>query len=321
MRHNSTRRIQHFVLKGLYFYIHSVMILFLKRGNCMFNTRINQPSRIKRLLLSSCIFCYLSIFSATNLFSLNQPVQYTQNKTTPKSSIWIHRTPHMLWQDTKIFYGKKSLLKLGLGLSVGAIMANSNIDENIANWYQDDIRSKTTNNLSKDFKPFGTMKTVALSYAILGSVAFVTQTTPLGQHIGTFMGKNLQALIISAPSLLLLQRLTGGDRPSHGSSHWQPFDYDHGVSGHAYLGAIPFLTAAKMSNHWFPKALFYGASTLTGLSRINDNQHYASQVLLGWWIAYLATDAVANPYKKHHFSVTPIALDHGGMAVSLSTNI
>ena len=262
-----------------------------------------------------------SLCGSTVLFASYQPTQQNKQISLVRNSTWIKQAPQMLWQDTKTFYGKKSLLKLGLGLGVGAIMANTNIDENIANWYQDDVRSHTTNTIAKNFKPFGTLKTVAISYAALGSIAFVTQTTPLGKHIGSFMGKNIQALIISAPTVLLLQRLTGGDRPSHGSSHWQPFDYDHGVSGHAYLGAIPFLTAAKNSDHWLPKALFYGASTLTGLSRINDNQHYASQVLLGWWIAYLATDAVAHPYKKHNIAITPIALDHGGMAVSLSTNI
>ncbi|MDA1013384.1 MAG: hypothetical protein O3A00_02900 [Planctomycetota bacterium] len=30
----------------------------------------------------------------------------------------------------------------------------------------------------------------------------------------------------------------------------------------------------------------------TGLSRVNDGDHYASQALLGWWLAMRAADAV-----------------------------
>ena len=40
------------------------------------------------------------------------------------------------------------------------------------------------------------------------------------------------------------------------------------------------------------KAAFYAGSTLAGLSRINDDRHYTSQVFLGWWMAYLAATAV-----------------------------
>jgi hypothetical protein len=36
----------------------------------------------------------------------------------------------------------------------------------------------------------------------------------------------------------------------------------------------------------------FAASTLPGLSRINSNAHYFSQVLLGWTIAYLSADSV-----------------------------
>lgn len=37
---------------------------------------------------------------------------------------------------------------------------------------------------------------------------------------------------------------------------------------------------------------FYVGSGMAGLSRINDNHHYTSQVVLGWWIAYLAARSV-----------------------------
>jgi hypothetical protein len=47
-----------------------------------------------------------------------------------------------------------------------------------------------------------------------------------------------------------------------------------------------------MSENLYQKAIFYGLSTVTGLSRINDDRHYFSQVALGWYLAYLSCAAV-----------------------------
>jgi membrane-associated phospholipid phosphatase len=65
-----------------------------------------------------------------------------------------------------------------------------------------------------------------------------------------------------------------------------------GVSGHSFIGAVPFLSAAKMADNLWLKAGFYAASALPALSRINDYDHYPSQVFLGWWLAYLGASAV-----------------------------
>jgi hypothetical protein len=47
-----------------------------------------------------------------------------------------------------------------------------------------------------------------------------------------------------------------------------------------------------MSENPYQKAIFYGLSTFTGLSRINNDRHYYSQAVLGWYIAYLSCAAV-----------------------------
>ena len=58
------------------------------------------------------------------------------------------------------------------------------------------------------------------------------------------------------------------------------------------MGAVPFLTLAGMTDDPLAKCFFYACSPWTGISRINDNVHYLSQVWLGWWLAYFACDAV-----------------------------
>jgi len=96
----------------------------------------------------------------------------------------------------------------------------------------------------------------------------------------------------------------GGDRPHDESigSRWRPFQYGHGVSGHAFVGAVPFITAAQMAENPWLKGGLYCLSVLPGWSRIEHDKHYLSQVGLGWWLAYLACSAVdttgqpARPY-------------------------
>jgi membrane-associated phospholipid phosphatase len=70
---------------------------------------------------------------------------------------------------------------------------------------------------------------------------------------------------------------------------WQD---NNGVSGHAFISSLPFITAAKMCDDNWAKAVCYAGSSLGPLSRINDNAHYPSQVVLGWWLAFLAASAV-----------------------------
>ncbi len=85
------------------------------------------------------------------------------------------------------------------------------------------------------------------------------------------------------------------------------FRDNNGISGHAFMGALPFITAAKMSDDLRVKLFFYAGSALTPLSRVNDNAHYPSQVALGWWMAYLAASAIDstdNPNAKWKFYPT-----------------
>jgi len=104
-----------------------------------------------------------------------------------------------------------------------------------------------------------------------------------------------------------------------GSSHWSPFEGDNGVSGHSFLGAVPFIVAAQMSSSLYSKIPLYLASTLVGLSRINDDLHYLSQVALGWSLAYLAAASVdQTELEKRNLSIVPAFSPRGvGLQVVL----
>jgi len=92
----------------------------------------------------------------------------------------------------------------------------------------------------------------------------------------------------------------------------------HGVSGHASIAAS---IAAPLSRglfridsddgRWarfgkrFGKVLAYGVPTLTGLSRIHDDRHYAWNVLLGLGIGYAVGDTVADAHDSYHDDTRP----------------
>jgi hypothetical protein len=53
-------------------------------------------------------------------------------------------------------------------------------------------------------------------------------------------------VVVGAPPLYVMQQVTGSSRPGEGSagSHWHFLNDNNGVSGHAFIGAVPFLAAS-----------------------------------------------------------------------------
>ncbi len=203
----------------------------------------------------------------------------------------ISRSIEAVKSDFGNFYlDRANLTKLGIGVAGGAVFANTGMDLYIRNKYQDDLRSKGTDDATKIFNISGTALALVIVPAYIGTYgAGLLLHNPTMEE---WAQKSFRATVVGGPALLFLATATGGDRPTEGDSHWKPFQNFHGVSGHAYIGGIPFITAAKMSENPYQKAIFYGLSTLPGLSRINDDRHYFSQVAMGWFLAYLSCAAV-----------------------------
>ncbi len=132
--------------------------------------------------------------------------------------------------------------------------------------------------------------------------------------IGEWGQRCLRATLVGVPPLLILQRGLGASRPDENDSHWRPFNDSNGVSGHNFMGAVPFIVAAKMTDKPYLKYPLYMASTLCGLSRINDDKHYFSQIVLGWWLAYLAADSVfkTEKEKEQKLTIAPMFLPGKG---------
>ena len=219
------------------------------------------------------------------------------------------------WQSVKAdyvnFYSTERWRRLGVAFGVGGIMANSNADQEIQNWYQEQVRSSTSDELASMVKEFGDWK--YLVPASLAAVGFgLTFPQDTGSSLGVWGERTFRAYVVAAPVMFFTQHLTGASRPDErqDASHWRPLRDNNGVSGHAFVAAVPFITIAQMTDNRFIRYASYAASVLTAWSRVNDNAHFTSQALLGWCIGYEAVNAVSSTYTnesttKPHFSLIP----------------
>lgn len=237
-----------------------------------------------------------------------------------------------LWEQIKLdhknYYLESDYQEAGFIFLTGGIMANSNIDESIRKFYQtkvrnnDDYGSHEIDEQSAIDKLFGEGKImipIALASGLIGSLTNNETIQQWGEGVS-------RAYLVGFPPMLMTQLLTGGSRPaelsSDDTSAWEPFKDKNGVSGHSFMGSIPFLVAANMSETKFMKYFFYGASALTGLSRINDDAHFASQALLGWYMGYMAVESINKTEKsdkKLSLTLLPIA-DKNSAGIYFSFN-
>jgi hypothetical protein len=218
-------------------------------------------------------------------------------------------TQEHVFRDYANYYTFDTLGKFVVILAPAAVFANSDFDADVGNWYQQHIRSDATNRAASFIRPLGNgyyTIPVYVSAKFLGEYFADQPGMPL---LGEFGDRTTRALLVGGPPFLALQYLTGGGRPStyEDESYWRPFRGSHGASGHAFMGAVPFLTAADMTDDPLAKCFFYACSPWAGVTRINDNVHYLSQVWLGWWMAYLACDAVNKTEKERGpVAITPL---------------
>jgi hypothetical protein len=232
------------------------------------------------------------------------------------------RAGRTLGRDFGSFYSIRTFRRVGVALVVGGGLANTSSDEEIQDWYREDVRSAGSDDFAEGVEVLGD-DWVAPAFVVLGVAGEVLADGPAGGGVGGWARRAGRSVLVGAPSVYYLQQLTGGNRPSDGlGSEWEPFDGSHGVSGHTFLGAVPFLTVARMSRSRLVDALAVAASTLAGWGRFNDDQHYASQVLLGWYVAWEATGAIARSERRtaaggadepaRAFALRPLALPDGG---------
>ncbi len=211
--------------------------------------------------------------------------------------------------DVDNFYLGDGLRGMALAVAVAAPIANTHADQGIRDWYQTRLRTRTTDEWAKVGKSFGEYKLAIPVYAAVAVGGLCFDHTWAGSLTEEWGERSLRALLVGSPAVGVLQLGLGSSRPGEGPSHWHPFNDNNGVSGHAFVGAVPFLTAAAMTDNKLLKIPLVLGSFWTAWSRINDDAHYFSQTLLGWSFAFLAVQSVTQTeLDAPGFSLVPLEL-------------
>jgi hypothetical protein len=201
-------------------------------------------------------------------------------------------------------------------------LANTDLDQNLHDWYQAEVRGTGSDDFARVAKTFGEGKYVFPTFAAALAAGTICEPWPAGEVAGDWGGRCLRSVLVGGPPVLFLQAATGASRPGESSSEsdWKPFQDSNGVSGHSFVGALPFVNAAKMTDDPWLKGGLYAVSTLPAWSRVNDDAHYTSQAVIGWWMAYLAASAVDDTQQSlwgENVEVVPLPAADGGAGVAL----
>ncbi|MFT5315853.1 MAG: hypothetical protein ACI9UK_001687, partial [Candidatus Krumholzibacteriia bacterium] len=185
-------------------------------------------------------------------------------------------------------YGRRSFFRLGGATVLAGILAYSGADELAENHHAQKLRSHRTDAVAEVVKFFGERFWVT-TWFILAAFDAWWQSGPLTR----WARSNFEAMVVGLPTLWILQRGLGANRPSsdEGNPRWRPMAAANSASGHTFLAAVPWLNLAARCGHRPTAVISRVASWATGWSRLNDRKHYLSQIVLGWTIAWNAVVA------------------------------
>ena len=214
---------------------------------------------------------------------------------------WFLRIWRVLWADFLRFYAPRNLVRLGLGFLLGAVLANSPIDQWLTDAYRQNVHSDSPAASSSRWwtKQMGEKHTVIIAPIAAMAIGILAPANPVAATVGTWGVQFSRTFLVAAPVTYGVSWALGGDRPKneHGSQ-WQSWRLkQYGISGHAMAGAIPFLVMAGMTANPVAQTTLYVCSGLTAWSRVDSQSHYPSQVFLGWWLAFLGMRLVRQKKK------------------------
>jgi hypothetical protein len=226
-----------------------------------------------------------------------------------------------LWEDQCNFYTWQNAAWIGLGIAVTAPLAETSANQRFRDWYQNRYGNNTQlNNAASYFYNLGLGQYVIPAAVAGGALSlWLEDYWSEADPIAEWFGRTLRAWATGAPTLLIVQFALGEGRPYEYASAYHPLRYDNSASGHAFMGAIPFLTAAEMVDNPLLKGVLVAGSLLTPWCRIQDDAHYLSEVILGYWIAWRAVEAVTRTQQEHKrlWDVFPTATPDGGAQINV----
>ncbi len=122
----------------------------------------------------------------------------------------ISRGYETVKMDLGNFYlGRENLTRLGIGVAGAAVFATTNMDVYIRNKYQDDLRSKETDDTTKIFNITGTAVALVIAPAYLG--AYGAGKLFHNPTMVEWAENSFRATIVGGPALVVMAAATGGE--------------------------------------------------------------------------------------------------------------
>jgi len=169
---------------------------------------------------------------------------------------------------------------------------------------------KAADDGSKAGDPFYQLGFAALVYG--GAIA---ADSPKWKEAGEMMG---ESLLLADASSFLLKEATGRGRPyaTQAKGDFMPLsfknNYDSFPSTHTASSFALASVLASTSESLTLKAAYYTAATFVGFSRLYQNQHWASDVLMGAALGELCGQIAINYHTKgKSVAIVPQIIDNG----------
>jgi membrane-associated phospholipid phosphatase len=223
---------------------------------------------------------YIIIALAIFLNLLNAQDRYESFPT------WIKSIPDYGFTGMKYSVTQKSnLLILGTA-GFGALIANR-FDDQIQNYTQQHGL------LPDQVSRFGDLYGVIGSGILLPLSIIITSkaTDDSNREMKEKLEFAASALVANGVTTVILKKLIGRERPNGLNNHSMP-------SGHT---SQSFAVAAVVNEIYGQNAgiIAYLIASLVGISRINDNDHYLSDVIIGAGIGTAIGTGFAKTYKEN----------------------
>ncbi len=182
------------------------------------------------------------------------------------------------------------------------------LDNDIREFVQDN-RSGGTDDTSAVFEPFGNGAYTApamAAYYLYGRI-FKNEKA---ERVALL---SAESFAITGLFTFALKYTSGRSRPGVGvnSGDWNGPDFEEISFPSAHTStafAIATVFATEYENNPFIPPIAYGIATLTGLSRLNDDEHWASDVFLGGALGYFVAKTVLKLHsdkKGRHYTIYP----------------